>query len=154
MGVERKNKRRLQAAKVDCPKCGAAAGFACIGVNGDNRKAAHMARYQSSKRPGAVPPAEAIWNRSSAPLRVVAQPVGFYQSDAWRHVRYLALKKHGAACQCCGATGRKGHPLHVDHIKPRSKFPDLELDLSNLQVLCEDCNLGKRAWDDTDWRRA
>src|SRR5262249_39926358 len=41
-----------------------------------------------------------------------------------------------------------------DHIKPRSKFPELELELGNLQVLCADCNLGKRAWDQTDWRPA
>lgn len=151
---DRKNKRRLQAAKVDCPKCGAAAGVACISVSGDNRKAAHAERYRSSKRPGAIPESGAIWARTTAPLKVIALTVGFYQSDAWRHVRYQALKKHGAACQCCGAKGRPGHPLHVDHIKPRSKFPELELDLSNLQILCEDCNLGKRAWDDTDWRCA
>lgn len=42
--------------------------------------------------------------------------------------------------------------MHVDHIKPRSKYPALELVLSNLQVLCEDCNLGKLAHDETDWR--
>jgi 5-methylcytosine-specific restriction endonuclease McrA len=28
----------------------------------------------------------------------------------------------------------------------------LELTLSNLQVLCEDCNLGKSNTDATDWR--
>lgn len=76
----------------------------------------------------------------------------FYKTDEWREVRYRALKLHGGCCQCCGARPSPGHPLHIDHIKPRSKFPELELDLNNLQVLCEDCNLGKRAWDDTDWR--
>lgn len=78
--------------------------------------------------------------------------IEFYTSDAWRHVRYQALKAHGGACQCCGARGGGGVMLHVDHIKPRSRFPKLELTLSNLQVLCEDCNMGKRAWDETDWR--
>lgn len=76
----------------------------------------------------------------------------FYESDAWRRLRYEALKLHGARCQCCGVSSKDGGVMHVDHIKPRSKYPELELVLSNLQVLCEACNLGKRAWDETDWR--
>jgi 5-methylcytosine-specific restriction endonuclease McrA len=42
--------------------------------------------------------------------------------------------------------------MHVDHILPRSKFPELELDIDNLQVLCEECNLAKSNIDTTDWR--
>lgn len=76
----------------------------------------------------------------------------FYRSPEWRAVRYQALKLHGARCQCCGVTPAHGKVMHVDHIKPRSKFPHLELTLSNLQVLCEDCNMGKSNVDDTDWR--
>lgn len=76
----------------------------------------------------------------------------FYDSDDWKRLRYQALLKHGAACQCCGATRSDGVKLHVDHIKPRSKHPELELNLDNLQILCEPCNMGKRAWDETDWR--
>lgn len=76
----------------------------------------------------------------------------FYSTKEWRIVRYEALKLHGGSCQCCGAKPTPGNPLHVDHIKPRSKYPKLELKLDNLQVLCEDCNLGKLAWDETDWR--
>lgn len=76
----------------------------------------------------------------------------FYASKEWREIRYKALVLHGASCQCCGASRKDGAKLHVDHIKPRSKFPKLELELSNLQVLCEDCNLGKSNKDQTDWR--
>lgn len=77
----------------------------------------------------------------------------FYLARRWRTLRYEALKIHGAACQCCGGTAKStGRPMHVDHIKPRSKFPELELTLSNLQVLCEDCNMGKGGHDQTDWR--
>jgi len=42
--------------------------------------------------------------------------------------------------------------IHVDHIKPRSKFPELELVFDNLQVLCDDCNIGKSNVDSTDFR--
>lgn len=77
----------------------------------------------------------------------------FYLCKAWRKLRYQALKIHGASCQCCGGTAiSTRRPLHVDHIKPRFKFPELELELSNLQVLCEDCNMGKGGQDQTDWR--
>ncbi len=42
--------------------------------------------------------------------------------------------------------------MHVDHIKPRRKYPELALSRSNLQVLCNLCNHGKGNWDETDWR--
>lgn len=80
-------------------------------------------------------------------------PENFYRSGAWLELRYQALQINGAACQCCGATATdSGRSLHVDHVKPRSKFPRLQLELSNLQILCHDCNMGKGAWDQTDWR--
>lgn len=82
----------------------------------------------------------------------------FYESWAWRTTRMEALKIHGRACQCCGATpGMKtisGRPVRivVDHIKPLSKYWQLRLEISNLQVLCDDCNMGKGNWDETDYR--
>lgn len=76
----------------------------------------------------------------------------FFESREWKRLRYEALLLHGAKCLCCGASRADGKQIHVDHIKPRSAFPQLQWDISNLQVLCEDCNLGKGAWDYTDWR--
>ena len=70
----------------------------------------------------------------------------------WRAVRYKALKVGNGSCCLCGATAKDGVKLHVDHIKPKSLYPHLEYELSNLQVLCEDCNMGKSNKDDTDWR--
>jgi hypothetical protein len=77
----------------------------------------------------------------------------FYASLSWKKLRYQALQLCGAKCQCCGASG-PASPLHVDHIKPRSKYPELALELNNLQVLCADCNIGKLNVDETDWRAA
>ena len=77
---------------------------------------------------------------------------GFFRSDDWRKLRYRALVKHGARCQCCGADRRSGITIHVDHIISRHKCPELEFELSNLQVLCEACNIGKGWRDETDWR--
>lgn len=69
----------------------------------------------------------------------------FYSSWDWKRARYEAIRIHGNRCQCCGwrpGDTENGH-LVVDHIVPRSKRPDLALDVGNLQVLCNDCNMGK-----------
>jgi 5-methylcytosine-specific restriction endonuclease McrA len=49
----------------------------------------------------------------------------------------------------CGET--KGE-FHIDHIKPRSKFIELELCIDNLQVLCKSCNLEKSNKNEIDYR--
>lgn len=77
----------------------------------------------------------------------------FYDSPAWQRLRYDALRRANACCELCGASRADGVIIQVDHIKPRSKFPELELDPSNLQVLCKPCNMGKSNRDSTDWRK-
>jgi 5-methylcytosine-specific restriction endonuclease McrA len=67
----------------------------------------------------------------------------FYDTREWRELRWKVLRKSDMKCQACGRSRNDGIILHVDHIQPRSKFPHLELVESNLQVLCEDCNIGK-----------
>lgn len=74
----------------------------------------------------------------------------FYRSKEWLILRYQVLRDRGKKCEACGS---ESPPFHVDHIKPRSKYPDLSLTYGNLQVLCKSCNLGKGAWDETDWRK-
>ena len=82
----------------------------------------------------------------------------FYKSWDWRTLRMQALKIHGAKCQCCGASrssinmSGENSVICVDHIEPLSKRWDLRLSLSNLQILCDECNMGKGNWDKTDWR--
>lgn len=84
--------------------------------------------------------------------RIHATSDKFLESYEWRRLRMEVLKKYGASCQCCGANRKTGAVIHVDHIKPRKRFPELALDINNLQVLCHECNHGKGNWDMTDWR--
>jgi hypothetical protein len=72
----------------------------------------------------------------------------FYASWEWKELRYKALQKYGAKCMLCGAAEQ----IVVDHIKPRSKFPSLQLEFDNMQVLCDACNKGKSNKDFTDFR--
>lgn len=77
----------------------------------------------------------------------------FYRSQRWRRLRYDFLKTAKAVCNACGRSrADHGIVVHVDHIQPRSKHPLLALEITNLQVLCEDCNMGKGNRDDIDWR--
>lgn len=80
------------------------------------------------------------------------EPSTFYESREWRELRYKALALSDGRCELCGRSKQNGIVLHVDHIRPRSVAPELELCLENLQILCEDCNLGKSNKDSRDWR--
>lgn len=58
-------------------------------------------------------------------------------------LRYQVLKRDNFSCVQCGASPAKGHvaELHIDHIKAWSNGGKTEI--TNLQTLCEKCNLGK-----------
>lgn len=57
------------------------------------------------------------------------------------YIRYNVLKRDNFSCQICGITAKDGAKLHVDHIIPVSKGGKTVM--SNLQTLCERCNIGK-----------
>ncbi len=77
----------------------------------------------------------------------------FYSSREWRELRVRVLERYDCKCMMCGRSPKaNGIVIHVDHIKPRSKFPQLSLEFSNLQLLCHECNLGKGNKHETDWR--
>ena len=58
-------------------------------------------------------------------------------------LRFKVLKRDNFSCVQCGASPAKDQKvvLHIDHIKPWSKGGETEI--SNLQTLCQNCNLGK-----------
>jgi hypothetical protein len=76
------------------------------------------------------------------------EKLGFYDSESWRLLRLQVFKKYGRVCMKCGSKKK----LHIDHIKPRSLYPDLELTFNNLQVLCETCNMEKSNKNCIDYR--
>ena len=71
----------------------------------------------------------------------------FYDSEEWQQLRKQIFGKYPPVCMRCGNKNN----LHVDHVKPRCKYPDRELDFSNLQILCRDCNMLKGTEDSPDW---
>ena len=67
----------------------------------------------------------------------------FTRSAAWRKLRYEVMERDGFRCVLCGRGAKDGATLQPDHIKPRSLYPDLALEPSNVRTLCADCNIGK-----------
>jgi 5-methylcytosine-specific restriction endonuclease McrA len=82
------------------------------------------------------------------------QAKSFYNSFAWRKVRYAFLRSQPKPLRCgaCGRSVADGAVLCVDHLKSVKKYPQLKTSLSNLQILCRDCNLGKGSQFADDWR--
>lgn len=94
-----------------------------------------------------------IWDNGTPYLQTFGgssdQLPDFYHSQEWLKVRFRILKRSKGRCELCGSNQS---PLEVDHIKPRSLYPELAIDESNLQVLCKACNSGKSNRDETDFR--
>lgn len=65
-------------------------------------------------------------------------------------LRLRVLEESSGRCALCGAT-KNDTPLHVDHIKPRSKGGKTEY--ANLQVLCARCNQAKSNKSANDYRK-
>lgn len=73
----------------------------------------------------------------------------FYLSSEWLQLKVKVIERYGKRCMKCFELTESPH---VDHIKPRSKFRELELCFDNLQVLCCTCNIKKSNRDFTDYR--
>lgn len=89
-------------------------------------------------------------NEVADALRKTADP--FLRTDAWMKLRKLALEKYGLVCCKCGRENSRKFPINMDHIKPRKFFPELALDINNLQPLCGPCNKAKGNKHYTDYR--
>ena len=79
--------------------------------------------------------------------------MSFYNTPKWRTLRRQVLALYGDECMGCGKTPEDtGKSSHVDHIVPRSKNVKLELDITNMQVLCEQCNVDLKKCYIVDYR--
>ncbi|RIZ67088.1 MAG: HNH endonuclease [Methylococcales bacterium] len=65
-----------------------------------------------------------------------SKPKNFLMSKEWKELRKLAKVKYGVKCLSCGSTKN----INIDHVKPRKFYPELALDINNLQTLCGRCN--------------
>lgn len=67
----------------------------------------------------------------------------------WNKLKKLIFEKYGKVCLKCGSTEH----ISLDHIKPYSIYPELAVDLDNLQPLCRSCNSSKGNRKIVDYRK-
>lgn len=67
----------------------------------------------------------------------------FYSSPEWKLLRDIVIFEEGKWCRHCNIMIGADADVTVDHIFPRSKYPERSLERDNLQVLCRSCNSAK-----------
>lgn len=96
------------------------------------------------------------YKRRKEEKTVKGQNDDFYNSTKWRKLRLEKLEEYGAVCQRClikyGIIVSK--KLEGHHVKPRSKYPELELEPENIVIICKTCNAELGDSDITDWDRS
>jgi 5-methylcytosine-specific restriction endonuclease McrA len=65
-----------------------------------------------------------------------------YTNDEWQAARKDVFERDGKICYICF-----GVATQVDHVKPKSKYPELALDRNNLKPVCWPCNRLKSTKD-------
>jgi len=60
-----------------------------------------------------------------------------YKSPEWKELQKQCFKKDNYICQLCKIRG--GH-LQMHHIKPKAKYPELQLCINNVVTLCKKCH--------------
>lgn len=64
----------------------------------------------------------------------------FYKLAAWLKTRTFVLQRDHYLCQPCFRDQTITAATIVHHIKPREDFPELALELNNLESICASCH--------------
>lgn len=83
-------------------------------------------------------------SKNDSPEKNDLKKQGFYHSPAWRRLRLQALQRDHYLCQKCLAEKKIVAATEVHHVKPVADYPELALDLDNLQSLCWSCHEGTK----------
>jgi hypothetical protein len=59
-----------------------------------------------------------------------------YHTPEYKEWRKAVLERDNHRCIVCGHTGSLNQPLQIDHIKPKSLYPELMYTVSNGRTLC------------------
>jgi hypothetical protein len=101
-------------------------------------------RIQFRERAKRAPKVQALIEQlASERQNRIDDTLAFYRSAEWRLIRNKVINQQGRICRVCNRIVNEDFNLTVDHIKPRSKFPELALAELNLRVLCRHCNSSK-----------
>ncbi|MGQ7776813.1 HNH endonuclease [Bacillus sp. WC2507] len=76
------------------------------------------------------------------------------KSTRWKKKRIVIIHRDGVVCQRCLIKYNiiNSEKLEVHHIKPRSKYPELMFEDTNLITLCKTCNLQIGTREELDFK--
>jgi len=80
------------------------------------------------------------WQSTPLEVKGINKDSWIYKDPRWKALRYETFQRFGFKCMACNSTENE---LHIDHIIPISKKPQLAFSRENLQVLCAPCNMSK-----------
>lgn len=64
----------------------------------------------------------------------------FYKSKAWQTLRNQVMLRDKSRCKWCGRVVFQAGGPRVDHIETLKNRPDLAMDITNLRLLCAQCD--------------
>lgn len=82
---------------------------------------------------------DSLKGRQLSPIKLGLESPNY--KDGHTITRKQILHRDNYTCQVCGF--REPEIMEVDHIKPKSKFPELKYELNNLITLCPNCHRRK-----------
>lgn len=76
--------------------------------------------------------------RAAMPRKIKKPKKVYYTKEEWAVAREAVFSRDGRICYMCQCEATQ-----VDHVLPKSKYPHLALDLTNLKPICWPCNRKK-----------
>ncbi|OIT12641.1 hypothetical protein BL243_23120 [Ralstonia solanacearum] len=85
------------------------------------------------------------YDKKQPPITFTADEVSALKSLKKRVVEVLERKYHRACAYCRRPVGHYGYGWHIEHVYPKSSYPQHTFSLRNLTIGCIDCNRWKAA---------
>ena len=64
----------------------------------------------------------------------------FYNSSEWKKLREYKRRLEHCECERCRARGKYSRGINVHHKKYLKDYPELALNIDNLECLCDECH--------------
>ena len=81
-----------------------------------------------------------IYPNQNSRFKPTLKEQGFYKKAVWVKLRNATLIRDNYLCQECLRRKRITKATEVHHVRPLETYPDLALDINNLESLCRECH--------------
>ena len=112
-----------------------------------------MIQLQKVDAPAVLMAQATVWTREFAD-RLADRTLPDVYLTRYRHpsVKSAVVQETHGKCAYCESKVTHVHPGDIEHILPKSKFPELVVHWSNLTLVCNECNRRKSDFHDDEER--